>query len=99
LKYLFSEFRALPKEVHEIQEGEVTHRFEWANGHILNDSHRDCKVNVLEYWEKCEEEEQHWVWITDIPLTKKNVYLIMRGGRTRYKIENETFNTLKNQSY
>ena len=26
-------------------------------------------------------------------------YAIMRGGRARWKIENETFNTLKNQGY
>jgi hypothetical protein len=28
-----------------------------------------------------------------------NVYDLMRGGRTRWKVENETFNTLKNQGY
>ena len=28
-----------------------------------------------------------------------DVYPIMRGGRARWKIENETFNTLKNQGY
>lgn len=99
LKYLFSEFRALPTEHFEMKEGKTTHRFEWANGHILNDSHPDCFVNVLEYWETSGGSQQHWVWVTDIPLTKKNVYTIMRGGRTRYKIENETFNTLKNQGY
>jgi hypothetical protein len=30
---------------------------------------------------------------------RKNVDKIMRGGRARWKIENETFNTLKNQGY
>lgn len=100
LKYLFSEFHVLPKEQYKIQEKRITHCFEWANGHILNDSHPDCLVNVLEYWEKHDNgKTQHWVWITDIPLTAKNVYQIMRGGRARHKIENETFNTLKNQGY
>jgi hypothetical protein len=28
-----------------------------------------------------------------------NVYLIMKRGRARHKIENETINTLKNQRY
>jgi len=32
-------------------------------------------------------------------LTRENAYTIMRGGRARWKIENETFNTLKNQGY
>lgn len=37
--------------------------------------------------------------MTDFTLTEKNAYTIMRGGRARWKIENETFNTLKNQKY
>src|SRR5262249_44477123 len=32
-------------------------------------------------------------------VSKRNVYHLMRGGRARWKIENETFNTLKNQGY
>ena len=42
---------------------------------------------------------QYFSWITDFVLTPDNVYHIMRGGRARWKIENETFNTLKNQGY
>ena len=40
---------------------------------------------------------QHFSWIIDFVLTPDNVYTVMRGGRARWKIENETFNTLKNQ--
>jgi hypothetical protein len=101
-KALFEEFRALPVQCHEItgEDKGITHRFAWANGHVLNDSHPDCLVNVLEYREEhASGKTQHWVWVTDIPLTEKNVYQIMRGGRARHKIENETFNTLKNQGY
>jgi hypothetical protein len=43
--------------------------------------------------------EKYWFLITNFTLTKDNVYQIMRGGRARHKIENETFNTLKNQGY
>jgi hypothetical protein len=97
---LFEEFRALPRQQHEVVESKVKHRFEWANGHVLNDSHLDCRVNVLEYWEEhANGKIQHWTWVTDIELSEKNVYQIMRGGRARYRIENETFNTLKNQGY
>ena len=32
-------------------------------------------------------------------MTKGNVSKIVRGGRARWRIENETFNTLKNQGY
>ena len=38
-------------------------------------------------------------WVTDIELTRGNWKKIMRVGRSRWKIENETFNTLKNQGY
>ena len=57
-------------------------------------------VNVLEYWEIDRDcNVQHFSWITDFLLTPENVWDIMRGGRARWKIENETFNTLKNQGY
>lgn len=38
-------------------------------------------------------------FITDIPLCIDNIIEIVKIGRTRWKIENETFNTLKNQGY
>jgi len=99
-KALFEELRALPCKTHEIKQEKKTHRFEWVNGIPLNDSHPDCLVNVLEYWEEQDDgKKQHWVWVTDIELNTSNVYQIMRGGRARHKIENETFNTLKNQGY
>ena len=38
-------------------------------------------------------------FITDIPLCIENIVEIVKIGRARWKIENETFNTLKNQGY
>src|SRR5262249_1137115 len=38
-------------------------------------------------------------WVTDLWVSKRTVFHLMRGGRARWKIENETFNTLKNQGY
>ena len=35
----------------------------------------------------------------EVELTKDNVRMVMRGGRARWRVENETFNTLKNQDY
>jgi len=84
----------------------VLHHFRFLHGVPLNESHPDYLVNVLEYWEihptKTGEKVgkvQYFSWITDFDLTSENVYAIMRGGRARWKIENETFNTLKNQGY
>jgi hypothetical protein len=99
-KHLFEEFNALPRDVHEQKEGKITHHFSWLNQVAINDTHHDCEVNVLEYQEKRDTgKKQRWVWVTNIPLTRKNVYRIMKGARARHKIENETFNTLKNQGY
>ena len=38
-------------------------------------------------------------WVTDLKVSGKNVALFSRGAKTRWKIENECFNTLKNQGY
>lgn len=75
----------------------------------LNESNPDMLVNVLEYWEihpaRIVKKVQrvgkvlYFSWITGFVLTPDNVYAIMRGGRARWKVENETFNTLKNQGY
>lgn len=43
--------------------------------------------------------EQHFSWVTDIDINTSNIMQLMQGGRARWKIENETFNTLKNQGY
>jgi hypothetical protein len=77
----------------------VIHGFRFANDLPLNKSHPHVWVNFLEYWTIDGDEQRLWSWITDIPLTPDNVTKIMRGGCARWKIENETFNTLKNQGY
>ena len=77
----------------------VEHGYRWVNGLSLNKAHPELKVNFLEYWEIKDGQERIWTWITDIPLRQDNVEAIMRAGRARWKIENETFNTLKNQGY
>src|ERR1700730_13816247 len=78
----------------------ILHHFRFHNGVPLNESHPDEFVNVLEYWEiHPDGHVQYFSWITDFLLTPDTVDAIMRRGRARWKIENETFNTLKNQGY
>jgi hypothetical protein len=73
-----------------------THRF-----HFLNEvPFGNLKINFIEYWEiENEQTLRHFTWITDIPISDWNVFPLMRAARGRWKIENETFNTLKNQGY
>jgi len=75
------------------------HRFRFLNQVPLNESNQDLLVNVLEYWEIKGEHTRHFAWVTDFTVAQGNAFKIMRGGRARWKIENETFNTLKNQGY
>src|SRR5882672_6088510 len=77
----------------------VVHRFRFVNDMPLNESRSDVRVNFIEYWEVSPDKAQHFSWVTDFRVNKANVYKLMRGGRARWKIENETFNTLKNQGY
>lgn len=84
---------------HEFTRNGITHRFHFVNKVPLNASNPDVLVNFLEYWEITSKGEQYFSWVTDFTITNKNVYTLMRAGRARWKIENETFNTLKNQGY
>jgi Transposase DDE domain len=77
----------------------LRHRFRFASDLPLNEANPDVRVNFLECWEWNGEQMQHFSWVTDLQVNKGTVYQIMRGGRARWGIENETFNTLKNQGY
>lgn len=77
----------------------LRHRFRFVRDVPLNASHPDLRVNFLECWEWDGDRVQHFSWVTDLRVTKGTVYQLMRGGRARWRIENETFNTLKNQGY
>jgi DDE family transposase len=77
----------------------IIHRFRFLNDVPLNASHPELRVNFLEYWEIHPDYVQHFSWVTDLRVHHTNVEALMRGGRARWKIENETFNTLKNQGY
>jgi hypothetical protein len=63
-------------------------------------SRTGIEINFLEYWEKNKKGKvKHFTWVTDIQITNENVYQLMRGGRANWRLENNTFNTLKNQGY
>lgn len=67
----------------------------------LNETHQDLRVNFLEYaeFDRAGEVRKRFSWVTDLPITRQSALHLARGGRTRWKIENETINTLKNQGY
>ena len=73
--------------------------FRWVNGLSYTDSEkRTHTLNAL----LCEEtppgaETQTYSWVTNKPLSRRNVVAVAtHGGRVRFKIENQGFNTQKN---
>lgn len=82
------------------------HVYEWINDVPLNGNKDSIKnVNYFRYKiisrDTSGNEKVNYKnsWVTDIEITQENVALLVRAGRCRWKIENECFNTLKNQGY
>ena len=87
---------------------QVSKYYEYSNDLLLSQDQKSEKVNLMNFKEiirwvnkkgEKQEKKKNFSYITDIALSKKSFRLTVQGGRTRWKIENETFNTLKNQGY
>ncbi len=75
-------------------------QFRYRNDVELNEDVPEIKVNFLEVIETGKNgKSKKFSWITSFNVTKNNCEKLMKGGRARWKIENETFNTLKNHGY
>jgi hypothetical protein len=103
--YLFQQVQAAEQagcvtsdERHDRARG-LGHRFRFGNDVPLHASNADVLVNFIEYWEIGPDHVQHFSGVTDLRVSKRNVFRLMQGGRARWKLENETFNTLKNPGY
>jgi hypothetical protein len=74
---------------------------EWVNGVALGADPDSPLVNFaqLTIYNAGGKATYRCSWVTDIEIGKANVQELVRGARARWKIENETFNTLKNQGY
>ena len=106
LKYLYEFYHAAKKDTLTTNQDKGKNTIcHWVNTLPLNNTHHDCAVNLL-----CVEEEsvskknkklqkKKFAWITDLEINRKTALTIMQGGRARWHIENDTFNTLKNQGY
>jgi hypothetical protein len=81
--------------------GENQAELSFVNNVPLNEANPDLLVNFFQYIEYGPDGkiEKVFTFVTDLRVTRSNAQLLVRGGRARWKIENETFNTLKNQGY
>ena len=105
-KYLHEEFSLITTKTNamEYDDGEYLHVYKWSNDLPLN-SKRKVFVNFLTYeMKKLNMPGEYKIvykntWITSHTITEKNVSEIVLGGRVKWKIENECFNSQKNQGY
>jgi len=68
----------------------------------LNASNQSVRVNFLQHFEydpNSGDVSKRFSWVTDVNLDRSLLLKFSMGGRSRWRIENETFNTLKNQGY
>jgi hypothetical protein len=93
--------RALQWTCRDVRNPGVTQAWVAVNDVPLNASNADERVNYISYLEIDGQGEllKSFDWITDFEAKRGNGATLMRGGRCRWKVENETFNTLKNQGY
>lgn len=98
--YLFDQYNSADVTEYKVQEGAKTYIYKFCNNLQLNETYQDIMVNLVEYIELEDKKVKFYSsWITDIHLTEANIINVVKGARCRWRIENETFNTLKNQGY
>ncbi len=102
-KYLvewLSVFTSLPSTDFVDDKGN-RHIYTWQNDVPLNGNEKSINVNWFQYQFKNTQGKitKTHRWVTDIEMSKGNVIGMTKAGRCRWKIENECFNTLKNQDY
>jgi hypothetical protein len=104
-KNLFEWFQELRQmgETHSLTFTDLkdrVHQYEWINDIPINANPKSDLVNFFEYRLVVNGKITYRnSWVTDFKVMAENVPALVRAGRARWKIENETFNTLKNQGY
>jgi len=96
---VFKEYETLtslaPKDRLVVNTRNRQQTFRWAND-VVTDAR---KVNALECLEKTPKGPTRFVFLSSIRIDATNIKELSNGGRLRWKIENEGFNTQKNGGY
>lgn len=94
---------APPSHTERVKRGRgwVTHRYRWISEVPLRDGKDALPVNWLEIEivDAAGKLTYRNSFITDLPVSRETVAELAACGRTRWKIENETFNVLKTRGY
>ena len=75
--------------------------YEWVTGVPLNGRPDAPRINFIHFRIVADTGKVNLrnAWVTDLVPTADNIVQLVRAARARWKIENEGFNTLKNQGY
>ena len=75
--------------------------YQWVTELPLNGSPDAPRINFIQFRivEDSGKVNYRNAWVTDLVPTSANIVQLVRAARARWKIENEGFNTLKNQGY
>ena len=78
-----------------------TFRYRWIEAVPIRDGKDALLVNWIgfEIVDAKGKVKYSMAWVTSLPVSKDNVAEIVACGRARWKIENESFNVLKNHGY
>ena len=95
-----AEFRRHEEKVRRRNTKE-TLRYRWIEAVPLRDGKDAILVNwiAFEIVDAKGKVKYSMAWVTSLPVSKDNVAGIVACGRARWKIENESFNVLKNHGY
>lgn len=106
-KYLNEWLEAYPK-LHDkniTDKDGVQHVYKWMNNVPLHGGKDAIATNYF-YYEMIKADEKGEMqityrnsWVSDLEVTERNIETMVKAGRCKWKIENECFNTLKNQGY
>lgn len=83
------------------KKAEIRQEFSWVNGiEYVDTKKRTHLVNVVQCLQENGSTKTKFKWLSDFTFTKNNViHLCNGGGRLRWLIENQGFNTQKNGGY
>jgi len=78
-----------------------TWTYRWATEVPLTDIDHPMLVNWMELTisDDAGKVTYHNTWVTDLPVDETSIETLVQAARTRWKIENETINTLKTKGY
>lgn len=91
---LYKEFTKITKEINDGNES-TKKDYEFVN----KIEYKDYKINIIKYSETKKDTTTEFVYMTDLPITNKNIEESIVLGRKRWKIENEGFNIQKNGTF